>query len=87
MLVVLTHNVLKKILAGKMTRPTTMTEEQWDEMDEKALSAIQLCLSREVLREVINEKTATDIWSKLESLYMTKSLTNKLRLKERLFTL
>ena len=52
-------------------------------MDEKALSAIQLCLSC----EVINEKTTTGIWSKLESLYMAKSLANKLRLKERLFTL
>ena len=56
-------------------------------MDEKALSTIQLCLSREVLREVINEKSAAGIWSKLESLYMTKTLANKLRLKERLFTL
>jgi len=27
MLVVLTQNGLKKVLAGKMTRPTTMTEE------------------------------------------------------------
>ena len=43
MLAVLTHNGLKKVLAGKMMRPTTMAEEQWDEMDEKALSAIQLC--------------------------------------------
>ena len=75
MLAVLTQNGLKKVLTGKMMRPTTMTKEQWDE---KALSAIQLCLSREVLREVINEKSTTDIWSKLESLYMTKSLANKL---------
>jgi len=87
MLAVFTQNGLKKVLAGKMTRPTTKTEEQWDEMDEKTLSTIQLCLSCEVLLEVINEKTSADIWSKLESLYMTKSLANKLRLKERLFTL
>jgi len=43
MLVVLTQNGLKKVLAGKMTRPTTMMEEQWDEMDEKALSAGIVC--------------------------------------------
>jgi len=66
MLVVLTQNGLKKVLTGKMMRPTTVTEEQWDEMDKKILFAIQLCLSREVLREVINEKIATGIWSKLE---------------------
>jgi len=78
MLHVLTHNGLKKVLTSKMMRPTTMTKEQWDEIDEKALFAIQLCLSREVLCEVINEK---------KSLYMTKSLANKLWLKERLFAL
>jgi len=44
-----------------MMRPTTMMEELWDEINEKALSAIQLCLSREVLCEVINEKIAADI--------------------------
>ncbi|KAM3302582.1 hypothetical protein P3S67_017084 [Capsicum chacoense] len=87
MLAVLTQNGLKKVLSGKSAKPATTTEEQWEEMDEKALSTIQLCLSCEVLREVINEKTAAGIWSKLESLYMTKSLANKLRLKERLFTL
>ena len=87
MLVVLTHNGLKKVLSGKMMKPTITTEEQWEEMDENALSTIQLWLSREVLREVINEKSAAGIWNKLESLYMTKSLANKLRLKERLFTL
>jgi len=87
MLAVLTQNGLQKILADKMMRPTTMTEEQWDEIDGTTLFTIQLYLSPEVLREVINEKTTTGIWSKLESLYMTKSLANKLRLKERIFTL
>jgi len=81
-LAVLTQNGLKKVSTGKMMRPTTMIEEQWDEMDEKTLSAIHLCLSREVLREVINEKNAADIWSKLESVSMIKTLANKLLLKE-----
>ena len=35
MLAVLTQNGLKKVLTGKMMRPSTMTEEQWDEMDER----------------------------------------------------
>lgn len=84
---VLIQNGLKKALDGKSKKPATMTEDQWVEIDEKALSVIQLCLSREVLREVIKEKSAESMWTKLESLYMTKSLANKLRLKERLFTL
>ena len=84
---VLTQNGLKKALDGKSKKPINMTDEQWDELDEKALSAIQLCLSKEVLREVANETTAAALWLKLESLYMTKSLANKLRLKERLYTI
>ena len=84
---VLTQHGLKKALDGKAKKPSTMVDEQWNELDEKAVSAIQLCLSREVLREVINEDTAAGLWKKLENLYMTKSLANTLRLKERLYTI
>ena len=84
---VLTQNGLKKALDGKSKKPTSMTDEKCDKLDEKALSAIQLCLSKEVLSEVASENTTAAIWAKLESLYMTKSLANKLRLKERLYTI
>jgi len=43
-------------------------------MVDKARSVIVLCLGNKVLREVVNEPTATSMWSKLESLYMAKSL-------------
>jgi sRNA-binding regulator protein Hfq len=39
------------------------------------------------MREVMHEKSTATLWKKLEELYMTKSLTNKLRLKERLYTI
>jgi hypothetical protein len=35
----------------------------------------------------MNAKSAAELWNKLEELYMTKSLANKLRLKERLYTI
>ncbi|TXG51781.1 hypothetical protein EZV62_024305 [Acer yangbiense] len=50
---------------------------------EKKKQAVNLLVA--VLREVNEEKTASDVWKKLESLYLTKSLTNKIYLKERLF--
>ncbi|KAL8137092.1 hypothetical protein V2J09_003093 [Rumex salicifolius] len=84
---VLTQHGLKKALEGKAKVLPIMTEEQWTELDERALSSIQLCLTREVLREVIHEASGARLWSKLESLYMTKSLANKVRLKEKLYTL
>jgi hypothetical protein len=46
-----------------------------------------LSLSNEVLREVADEETATGLWKKLENLYMKKSLTNQLYLKQQLYTL
>jgi hypothetical protein len=51
------------------------------------LSAIQLSLSFDVLREVMHEKSAATLWKKLEELYMTKSLANKLRLKKHFYTI
>ncbi|GKF75744.1 hypothetical protein Tco_0225188, partial [Tanacetum coccineum] len=38
-----------------------------------------------VLREVTWETTAMRVWSKLETLYMTKSLANKLYRKKKLY--
>ena len=67
--------------------PATLFEEEKQEIDEKALAAIQLCLLNEVLWKVIHEKSAAALWLKLESLYITKSLTSKLHLKQRLFML
>jgi hypothetical protein len=64
-----------------------MADDKWEDLDEKALSALQLSLSPDVLREVMDAKSATGLWKKLEELYMTKSLANKLYLKERLHTI
>ena len=56
-------------------------------LEEKAHSTILLCLADDIITEVAEEETAAGLWLKLESLYMTKSLTNKLLLKRRLFGL
>ncbi|KAL8527828.1 hypothetical protein ACS0TY_005596 [Phlomoides rotata] len=54
------------------------------EIGEKAHSAIILCLGDKPLREVSKEKTAINVWRKLESLYQTKSVSNKLYTKQKL---
>jgi hypothetical protein len=78
---------MSKTLKGKDALPESLTGDENEEILEKAHSAIQLCLSNEVLREVVEEDTAAKLWLKLESLYMTKSLTALLYLKKRLATL
>ncbi|GJT67395.1 retrovirus-related pol polyprotein from transposon TNT 1-94 [Tanacetum coccineum] len=64
-----------------------MTDAKYSLQDEKAHSTILLSLSDDVLYEVTDEETTAGVWKKLEKLYMTKSLTNKLLLKQRLFSL
>ncbi|MFQ6659177.1 hypothetical protein Gotur_028174 [Gossypium turneri] len=46
----------------------------------------KLCLANTVLQDVLMEKTSSTLWKMLETLYATKSLANRLVLKQRLFT-
>ncbi|TXG60237.1 hypothetical protein EZV62_014810 [Acer yangbiense] len=75
-----------KAIEGPDKLPETLTPEQKDDMLEMALGTIILNLSNNVLKEVNDETITYNIWKKLESLYLTKSLTNKIYLKERLFS-
>ncbi|KAJ4720887.1 Retrovirus-related Pol polyprotein from transposon TNT 1-94 [Melia azedarach] len=71
-------------LARKLADPITA---EMAVLEEKAHSTIMLCLADDIITEVAEEETAQGLWVKLEGLYMTKSLTNKLLLKQRLFSL
>ncbi|WVZ23807.1 hypothetical protein V8G54_002351 [Vigna mungo] len=73
-------------LKGESRMSDAMTQEEKKKMGDKARSAIILCLGDKVLREVAKEKTAAEIWAKLESLYMTRSLAHRLCLKQQLFS-
>ncbi|GKB63638.1 hypothetical protein Tco_0919824 [Tanacetum coccineum] len=55
-------------------------------MLKSAHSALILCLGDRVLWKVNKETTAAGIWTKLETLYMKKSLANRLYLKKKLYT-
>ncbi|KAJ9552349.1 hypothetical protein OSB04_016394 [Centaurea solstitialis] len=68
-------------------RPDEMSDSKFAKQDEKAHSTILLSLADKVIYEVADEETVASQWLKLESLYMTKSLMNKLLLKQRLFSL
>ncbi|KAH9650266.1 hypothetical protein KPL70_026310 [Citrus sinensis] len=66
---------------------TSKTPEQVTEIDRKARGTIILSLADSVIREVAKEPTVVDLWAKLESIYMKKSLANRLYIKKRMFTL
>ena len=53
----------------------------------RANAIIILCLSDEVLYNAMNEETTAGLWCKLESLCVTKSLSNKLFLRKQFYSL
>ena len=76
----LVHQGLDVALNGK-NLPTHLSENEKKELLDKAHNALILSLGDKVLREISKEKSVAAVWLKLESLYMTKSLANKLFLK------
>jgi hypothetical protein len=78
---------LQKALVGKSKRPTCMSDEDWDDLDSRALSTIFPCLVDKVLFNIVGEETTTDLWSKMEILYMKKSMKNIIFLKKQLYNL
>ncbi|GKA71471.1 retrovirus-related pol polyprotein from transposon TNT 1-94 [Tanacetum coccineum] len=68
------------------TLPANMEAGEKAALMKKAYSTLILCLGDWVLREVTKETTAAGIWTKITSLYMTKSLANRLYLKKKLYT-
>ncbi|KAL8542762.1 hypothetical protein ACS0TY_003589 [Phlomoides rotata] len=80
----LVHHGLASALQPDAGAESSISREKKVEIMEKAHSAIILCLGDKPLREVSKEKTAIDVWKKLESLYQTKSVSNKLYVKQKL---
>ncbi|GKA24488.1 hypothetical protein Tco_0710521 [Tanacetum coccineum] len=67
------------------TLPADIEAREKTALMKKSYSTLILCLRDRVLREVTKE-TSAGIWTKLTSLYMTKSLANRLYLKKKLYT-
>ena len=61
-----------------------MSATDKQDLIEYAYSLLILNLADNVLRQIDDEDTVAKVWLKLESLYMTKNLSNKIYLKEQL---
>ena len=78
---------IAKGLGQKVKEIANMTDEDWEDLDARALSTICFCRADEVLFNIAEEKTTTGLWTKLKSLYMTKNLSNKIFWKRHLYSL
>ncbi|KAL1187723.1 Retrovirus-related Pol polyprotein from transposon TNT 1-94 [Cardamine amara subsp. amara] len=79
----LNKNGMKKVLLEK--KPDSITHGYWEELQEKVGSTIRTCLGDEVVHQVINLVNSKEIWDKLEKIYMSKSPSSKLYVKQRLY--
>jgi len=67
------------------TKLDDMPDIDWKELETRAVATILLCLGDDVIYHVMDEESSAAIWLKLESRYMSKSMTNKLYIKNRLY--
>ncbi|GKG00572.1 hypothetical protein Tco_0302262, partial [Tanacetum coccineum] len=74
-------------LEGEDKFPNDTKEEVKKEIMAKAHSLILLLVTDEVLREVVYQTTASELWDQLCEKYHNNSLTNMLYVKHRLYTL
>ena len=70
-----------------VVKPTTISQVEWDLKDQKAKGLIRLCLADSVLLNVLDEKIAYSLWTRLGSVYQAISLVNKLLLRKKLYSL
>jgi len=76
-----------KALLGIEKKPSKMEDDEWNDIDFRAKAMIILCPSDVVLYNMMNKEITASLWYRLESLYMTKSLSNKLFMKMQLYNL
>jgi hypothetical protein len=58
---------LVKTFYGKMKKLEKMTEDEWEELEMRAVSTIRLCLVDEVMYHVMDKESPVGIWIRFES--------------------
>ena len=78
---ILIQQGIKVSLLGKEKKPKKIDDDEWADINERAINSIEQYLSNEVMFNVM-EKESKDLWKKVKKLYIGKNLTNKLHLKK-----
>ena len=78
---------IHKALLGIEKKRSKIEDDEWNYIDFRTKGRIMLCLSDEALYYMMNEETTAGLWYRLKSLYMMKSLSNKLFIKKQLYSL
>ena len=76
-----------KALFSIEKKSSKMEDDKRNDIGFHVKMTIILCLSDEILYNVMNEERTAGLWCRLESLYMMKSLSNILFMKKQLYRL
>ncbi|KAL0431218.1 UNVERIFIED_CONTAM: Retrovirus-related Pol polyprotein from transposon TNT 1-94 [Sesamum radiatum] len=68
-------------------KPASIDDEDWEEFQQCAAGTIRLCLVDVIMYHVMNLKSPGEVCKKLEIQFMSKSIKNKMFLKQRLYGL
>ncbi|KAH1221329.1 Retrovirus-related Pol polyprotein from transposon TNT 1-94 [Glycine max] len=68
-------------------RPSFINETEWTKIQKRVVSTIWLALAPEIEHNVLKKITPKALWEKLENIYASKSLTNRLCLEMELYQL
>ena len=74
-------------LEDKRSKPTSMSDGEWNLLNRKALGAVRLCLSSSVAFNISGEKNTKGVMDKLAKMYEKPSASNKVYLMKKLFNM
>ena len=74
-------------IEGTTKKPSSMTNEEWNKLDRKAIATIHQYLAKNVYFNVSGEKTVEGLWKKLHDLYEKNTASNKVFLMKKLYNL
>ena len=66
-----------KALKGVDSFSTGMDDKKKEDLMELGHNTIQRCLFDDIMREVVEENSVVELWIKLKTLYLIKSLTSR----------
>ena len=74
-------------IEGATSKPSSMTNEEWNKFDRKAIATIRQYVAKNVYFNVAGEKTTVELWKKLHDLYEKNTTSNKVFLMKKLYNL
>ncbi|KAK1570862.1 hypothetical protein Q3G72_008254 [Acer saccharum] len=72
----------RKEMVSTSSEKPMMSNDDWEDLDERAASAIRLNLTKNILANIHGTYSTKELWERLEELYQANNVCNRFYLKE-----